>query len=304
VFSQDDALRYTFASNPMFGHQVDEIIGRTDEEILPVKGRADVIALKHRVAASDSAETQEVALGEGDAERWYELHLEPLRGNDGVRIGLTCAAVDITDRKANEAHLRLLMRELTHRSKNLLAVIQAMARQSERFAGSTASFLEQFNARLHALASSHDLLVRGSWHGASLGDLIRSQLGHHLQGHHPPVEMAGPDIVVKPEAAQSLGLALHELATNAVKYGALSTERGRVSVTWRPVQTGDKPGIEIVWVEMGGPPVNAPTHSGFGTLVIDHNLARSLDASVALSYQPDGLRCRIVIPFTQILAGR
>ena len=111
----------------------------------------------------------------------------------GGIVGLTCAAVDITDRKESEAHLRDLMRELTHRSKNLLAVIQAMARQTARHAGTIEAFLEQFSARLQALAASHDLLVQESWHGASLTELVRSQLGHYLDGDRARVRATGRD---------------------------------------------------------------------------------------------------------------
>ena len=109
------------------------------------------------------------------------MHIEPLRNEAGDIVGLTCASVDVTERKEGEAHLRLLMRELTHRSKNLLAVIQAMARQTARHAGSIDGFLNQFGARLQALAASHDLLVRESWHGASLRELIQSQLAAYIE---------------------------------------------------------------------------------------------------------------------------
>src|SRR5205085_4346118 len=129
---------------------------------------------------SGQARNGEVRVNEGGSVRWYDLHVEPLRDVSDAIVGLTCAAVDITGRKEGEAHLRLLMRELTHRSKNLLAVIQAMARQTARHVGSIEGFLTQFGNRLQALATSHDLLVQESWYGVSLFELVRSQLGHHL----------------------------------------------------------------------------------------------------------------------------
>ena len=141
-------------------------------------------------------------------------------------IGVTGAAVDITERKEGEAHLRLLMRELTHRSKNLLAVIQAMARQTAKHTGSIQTFVERFGARVQALARSHDLLVQESWHSASLNELVRSQLAYYLDREPDQVLIEGPDVRLKPEAAQSLGLALHELATNAAKHGAMSRSGG------------------------------------------------------------------------------
>jgi two-component sensor histidine kinase len=222
-----------------------------------------------------------------------------MRDPAGSIVGLTCASVDITERKEGEAHLRLLLRELTHRSKNLLAVIQAMARQTARHAGSTDGFLSQFSARLQALAASHDLLVRESWHGASLGELVRSQLSAYDNNQ---VAVEGPDIALKPEAAQNLGLALHELAINAKRYGALSVPNGRVSVSWSPDSRSNA--VEINWLEQFGPKVKARRTRGFGSVVIERNLARAADAKVELEFEPEGVRCRIVIPASQVLAAR
>jgi PAS domain S-box-containing protein len=304
VFTQDNRLRYTSISNAFLGRRIDEIVGRTDEQILPPANLEAVVALKRQSLESGQPGGSEVHIRDGAADRWFDLHVEPLRDLKGEILGLTCAAVDITERKQGEAHLRMLMRELTHRSKNLLAVIQAMARQTARHAGSTTQFLERFSARLQALAASHDLLVQEGWHGASLHELVRSQLGHYLDREEPPVSFAGPAILLKPEAAQSLGLGLHELATNAAKYGALSTPLGRVDVAWRRLPAGEGNGIEIVWRETGGPPVSEPSRRGFGTTVIERHVAKSLDADVALTFDPQGLVCRINVPVTQFVADR
>ena len=232
VYTQDRDLRYTSISNPMQGREIEDIVGRTDEEILPPDGGTTIIALKREALASGQQKRAEVALKDGSGLHWHDLHIEPLRNEAGDIVGLTCAAVDVTERKEGEAHLRLLMRELTHRSKNLLAVIQAMARQTARHAGSIEGFLNQFSARLQALAASHDLLVRESWHGASLRELIKSQLGAYIDSGEGQVAIDGAPVALKPEAAQNLGLALHELAVNAANFGALSVPGGRVSITW------------------------------------------------------------------------
>ena len=232
VYTQDRDLRYTSISNPMLGRAIEDILGRTDEEILPPDGGTTIIALKREALASGQQKRAEVALKDGSGLHWHDLHIEPLRNEAGDIVGLTCAAVDVTERKEGEAHLRLLMRELTHRSKNLLAVIQAMARQTARHAGSIEGFLNQFSARLQALAASHDLLVRESWHGASLRELIKSQLGAYIDSGEGQVAIDGAPVALKPEAAQNLGLALHELAVNAANFGALSVPGGRVSITW------------------------------------------------------------------------
>ena len=304
VYAQDCELRYMSISNPMYGRSIDQILGRTDEEVLPEESRSAIIALKRAALETGSAQDSEVSIKTASSERWYDLHIEPLRNIKGTVVGLTCAAVDITERKEGEGHLRLLMRELTHRSKNLLAVIQAMARQTARHVGSIDGFLTQFSARLQALATSHDLLVQESWYGVSLVELVRSQLGHYLDRVSAQIALEGPSIVLKPDAAQSLGLALHELATNAAKYGALSVPAGQVSITWRRLPAAEGSGVEVWWVEKNGPKVKEPKQRGFGSMVIEHNLTRAIDAEVTLTFTPDGLRCRVVIPLAQLSIGR
>jgi len=304
VYTQDRDLRYTSISNPMLGRSVEDILGHTDADILTSDGSAALIAVKREVLASGEAKRAEVPLEDAPGLRWHDLHIEPLRNEAGDVVGLTCASVDVTERKEGEAHLRLLLRELTHRSKNLLAVIQAMARQTARHAGSIDGFLSQFGARLQALAASHDLLVRESWYGASLGELIRSQLGGYLDGSSDQVSIEGPALALKPEAAQNLGLALHELAVNAAKYGALSVPNGRVSITWSQRDGRDDGSIDLDWKERAGPKVKTRRKKGFGSMVIERNLVRALDAEVNLEFDPNGLHCHIVIPASQILALR
>jgi PAS domain S-box-containing protein len=303
VYTQDRHLRYTSISNTMLGRSVEEVLGRTDEEILPLELHAVVIGAKREALSSGQAQRVEVAVEGRRGPRWYDLHIEPLRNDAGEVMGLTCAAVDVTERKEGEAHLRLLLRELTHRSKNLLAIIQAMARQTARHAGSIDAFLRQFGARLQALAASHDLLVRESWHGAALDELVRSQLGVHVAETEEQVAIGGPAVALKPEAAQNLGLALHELAANAARFGALSVPDGRLSVTWDR-NDGVEGGLALEWREQNGPRVKPRRKRGFGSMVIEGNLARALDAEVDLNFDPEGLRCHIVIPANQILATR
>jgi PAS domain S-box-containing protein len=304
VYSQDRNLRYTSISNAMLGRSAEDIVGCTDVEILPRDGAAAMMAIKHEVLSTGEAKRAEIPLEDSRGIRWHDVHIEPLRNDVGEIVGLTCASVDVTERKEGEAHLRLLLRELTHRSKNLLAVIQAMARQTAHHAGSIDAFLAQFGSRLQALAASHDLLVRESWYGASLGELIRSQLSSYLDGAPVQVTMEGPAIALKPEAAQNLGLAFHELAINAAKFGALSVPGGRVSITWVRRESHADKAVELDWREQRGPKVRARRKKGFGSMVIERNLARALDAEVNMEFDPDGLHCHIVIPASQILAAR
>jgi PAS domain S-box-containing protein len=300
VFTQDRDLRYTSISNRFLGRGVNDIIGCTDDDIVPVESRAAIAALKRAALDSGVAKDGEVRITEVASIRWYDLHVEPLRDAAGAIIGLTGAAVDVTERKEGEAHLRLLMRELTHRSKNLLAVIQAMARQTARHAGSIDGFLEQFGARLQAMARSHDLLVQEEWHGVALAELVRSQLAPYGDRGGSQLRVEGPAVMLRPEAAQSLGLALHELAVNAATYGSLSTPAGQLSISWSWQPRHEPPAVEILWLERGGPTVDVPVRRGFGSLVVERNLARALEAEVELTFVPEGVRARIVIPVSHL----
>jgi PAS domain S-box-containing protein len=300
VFTQDTNLRYTSVSKPLFGFDPSVMHGKTDTELLSGPWADAMVALKADVLQKGEPRDAELRIDHGATALWYDFHIEPMRDVSGSLIGLTGAAVDITERKEGEAHLRLLMRELTHRSKNLLAVIQAMARQTARHGGSIQTFLERFSARVQALARSHDLLVQESWHGASLKELVRSQLAYYIDREPDQVSIEGPDIRLKPEAAQSLGLALHELATNAAKHGALSKSGGHVDIRWQPLSGGG--GVELLWRETMGPKVSAPKRRGFGSMVIEHNLARALDAEVNLDFAAEGLTCRVAVPRNQLAA--
>lgn len=297
VFTQDRDLRYTSISNPVAGLTIEDIVGRTDDDILTDEGRTAAILLKRQALETGTVQDGEVALSFlGGPTRWFDLHIDPLRDVSGEITGLVGTAVDITHRKEDEAHLRLLLHELTHRSKNLLAVIQAMARQTARHADSLTQFLTQFDARLQALAVSHDLLIEEGWHGASLGGLVQLQLKPLLENRHAQVSIAGPTILLKPEAAQALGMALHELASNASRYGALSVPDGKLAVGWRRVACADGDSVEFTWTESGGPPVRAPTARRFGRMMIERNLAHAVGGGVKLTFPADGVRCDITIP--------
>lgn len=304
IFTQDRELRYTSVSKPLFGFPVEKVLGASDAELLGEAPSSAVGRLKREAIDTNEPRKGEIEVEEAGGPRWYDLHIESLRDIGGATIGLTGAAVDVTERKENERHLRLLMRELTHRSKNLLAVIQAMARQTARHAGTTDDFVDQFSARLQALARSHDLLVQESWHGASLNDMVRSQLGHHLDRDSSQVSVTGPDILLRPEAAQNLGLALHELSTNAAKFGALSVPGGHVAIAWARRSDEKGGGIRLEWKETGGPPVRKPEGRGFGSLVIERNLSRALDGEVSLEFAPTGLICRVTVPEQHLSPGR
>ena len=219
------------------------------------------------------------------------------RGPDGKAHRLVSIMADITERKSTELHIQFLMKEITHRSKNLLAVVQAIAGQTARTGGSLEEFQDRFGRRLQGLAASHDVLVHEGWRGAQLADLVRQQLVPFVDAQSPRIEIAGPDIVVTVEAAQAIGLAIHELATNAVKYGALSAETGKIKVGWKMDSDGHEPrALLLSWVEEGGPPVTPPSRKGFGHIVFHHMIASSLNGKVAMEFAAEGLNWTVSIP--------
>ena len=218
------------------------------------------------------------------------------RTPDGKAERLVSIVTDVTDRKAAEDHIQFLMHEISHRSKNLLTVIQSIARRTARTAGTMEEFERRFERRLQGLAASHDVLVRENWHGAPLADLVRQQLVPFVEIQSTRFEIAGPDVVVTAEAAQAIGLAIHELATNAIKYGALSAPTGKVRVSWMFGASPDAAGqISLNWTEQGGPPVSPPSRRGFGHVVIGEMVERSLNGKVAVEFATDGLKWSVSI---------
>ncbi len=298
VFTMDENLRYATVSHDFLGKPADFYIGKTNVEALSAETYAALKPLKTKALDSGSMVRGEIKAMIDGQPHWYDLSIAPLKNRAGVVVGLTGAVIDISERKGWEQHLRLLMRELTHRSKNLLAVIQAMARQTARHSGTVDEFIERFGARLHALAGSHDLLVQESWQRASIGELINSQLGHYSDLVGTQIVVEGPQVYLNPDAAQNLGMALHEMATNAVKYGALSNNKGQVAIQWAWKGSGAKRVLKLSWKETGGPVVSNPQRRGFGSQVIERNLNRALGANVKLDYAPKGFRAEMELPIT------
>jgi PAS domain S-box-containing protein len=225
------------------------------------------------------------------------------RAPDGKAERMVSIVTDVTERKAAEDHIQFLMHEISHRSKNLLMVIQSIARRTARTAGTMEEFESRFERRLQGLAASHDVLVRENWHGAPLASLVRQQLVPFVEIQSSRFELAGPDVVVTAEAAQAIGLAIHELATNAIKYGALSEPSGRVKVSWMFDGNAGAPGqLSLNWTEQGGPPVSPPSRKGFGHVVIGEMVERALNGKVAVDFAQQGLQWSVSIPAINVVS--
>jgi two-component sensor histidine kinase len=218
----------------------------------------------------------------------------------GVFQGIAVIARDMTERNRARDHIRLLLNESTHRAKNLLAVVQAIASQTARFADTLDQFQDRFAARLQAMALSHDLLVSEGWKRARLSELVRVQLETFDPGGR--VTTQGPDVYLVADAAQHVGLALHELATNAAKYGALSAVGGAITLDWEIVGNGPKV-LRLSWREREGPPVARPARAGFGSRLIEEVIEHVLEATVVTEYAPEGFSWTIEIPSRYIAAA-
>ena len=205
---------------------------------------------------------------------------------------------DITQRKTAEEHGAFIMRELDHRVKNVLAIILSVAQTTGKQAATVDEFVSSFSQRLHAMARTHSLLADARWQGASLRQLVEDELAHSIVDGH--VEIEGPDVAVSPSSAQGLSMALHELSTNALKYGALSVEGGKVVIGWRVSSEGDQPKLEFDWVESGGPVVKQPENRGFGSTVIERILRTQLLAQSEIRYEPAGLEVHCRFPMSRL----
>jgi two-component sensor histidine kinase len=239
----------------------------------------------------DAATTAAASVGLG---KLVEPLESPLVEANTLTAALSAASTELQRR---QEHSAFLMRELAHRSKNQLAVVKGMAVQTALQSGTVDQFVTHFSQRIQGLAESQDLMVRQNWQGAWLSDLVRAHLELFAAGDRAQIE--GPALFLNANAVQNIGFALHELATNASKHGALSSPNGRVSVSWR----GPEPDSRIVleWIERGGPRVQAPQRQGFGHLVVTELVAQSLQGAAKLEFDPEGVYWRLDMPGTNAL---
>ena len=267
--------------------------------------RVEELPLYRATRLGETTHGFETIIERADGTRMTVLYdAAPLTGPSGQITGAVCCSADITQRQRGEEQRAFLTRELAHRSKNLLAVILAMLRQSIRNSDSMADFEQKFMNRILGLAASHDMLLARDWDGASIFDLAQSHLSHFADLIGERILLSGPSVILKSEAAQNIGLALHELSTNAAKYGALSQDSGQVAIQWSV--RGQTPGSEMFhlsWRETGGPRVCPPSRRGFGQIVVERLVAQSLEGTVALDFHETGVSWQLAIPAKFVTAG-
>lgn len=269
----------------LLGYSVEEMEGASLDRITHPEdlARGNAALERLRRGEADEYELEKRYLRSDGKVIWGHTSVSCARDAGGNIAYLIKVIQDITDRKRSEEIRQLLMGEVNHRSKNMLATVQAIARQTA--AKTPDSFIKTFGQRLQALAANQDLLVKSGWEHVDLMELARGQLGHFGEILDRRIVLHGPAVQVSPAVAQTLGMALHELGTNAVKYGSLSNETGRVEISW--ALEGDT--FRLTWRETGGPAVEAPEGHGFGRTVLDRMIRASLSAEVSLDFAPDGL---------------
>jgi len=261
-----------------WGEQVlpDDLIRMQAEMAAAMASRQELYAFEFRIRRPDGAV------------RWIEGSARFLYAPDGKPHRMVGTNMDVTERKVADEHQRLLLNELNHRVKNTLAIVQSIAQQSMRGVEAAAPIRDAFEGRLAALAAAHDVLTQRNWEAASIAHIVATATGaHHASDGR--FTMEGPALDLEPKTAVALGLAMHELGTNAVKYGALSRPDGRVEVRWS-VEAGR---LRLTWRERGGPSVTAPSRRGFGTRLLLQGLAEELGGKVSLDFNPDGLLCTV-----------
>jgi len=238
----------------------------------------------------------------------FLLSAGPLVDEAKVPVGSIVTLTDMTERKRAEEQQTTLVAELNHRVKNILTIVQSVAAQTVRSSGSLTNFSDAFSGRLKALAIAHDILTQTRWVGIGLNELLATVLAPYRSTDEGRVTIAGPTVLLPSRSVLPLSMALHEIATNAAKYGALSVRNGDVDIRWRLTNATADPSVELTWAERGGPAVRRkePDHggsksrrgksTGFGTVLIDRVVSHDLDGSAAIDFDPAGVRCTLVFP--------
>jgi PAS domain S-box-containing protein len=300
VESSDDAIiskdlngliaTWNKAAERLFGYAEEEVIGKPITILIPPERLHEEVDILDRIRRGERIEHFETERRRKDGSLIdISLSVSPVADESGRIIGASKIARDITEQKRREEQIALLAREADHRTNNLLAVAQATVHLTN--AGTASELKEAIQGRLQALANAQSMLAQSRWAGADLRELAIKELSPYCRNGDSSAQIEGPSLLLKPELAQAMAMALHELATNAVKYGALSTPAGRVKIEWS-TQPGQK--LHLRWIETSGPRVTPPTKEGFGTRAIKR-LIGQLSGEVKYDWHANGIACDILI---------
>jgi two-component sensor histidine kinase len=277
-----------------------DLVGRTVSEALPEvidQGFGDLLDRVWSSRLPYVGHRVKIFLRNNEKEEPHEHYLDfiyqPITGSEGEMIGIFVQGQDVTRQVEAEQRQQLLMNELNHRVKNTLAIVQGLAMQSFRQLPGSDEARRTFNARLAALASAHDLLTTSNWRTAGFIDTVWSAVEATIGEDAHRLSLDGKDFMLPPQAAVSLAMIIHELCTNAVKYGSLSVPEGIVTVSWTVDDVGENCQIFMRWIESGGPPVKPPTRNGFGSRLISHGFSTERGSKVEMNFLPSGLECTV-----------
>ncbi len=300
IYAKDLSSRMIFANRAVLavlGKSWNEIRGRSDDEWHddPAEGRKFVEADARVMASGETEELEETLTGVSGPQT-YLSSKSPLRAQDGTVIGIFGISKNITERKNEERLRQILLNELDHRVKNTLALVQAMSRQTFKNAGIDKEIWAAFEGRLISMSKAHGLLIQQSWVGAEIADIVAEGLIAHGGQDRDAFIIFGPAAWVDARSALALAMALHELGTNATKYGALSVPDGRVTISWELDNSGEAPMLQLYWRETGGPTVSAPVSRGFGSRLIEQAFAQSAQSAAKVRYLPEGIEFSVRCP--------
>jgi PAS domain S-box-containing protein len=295
IYAKDRESRVIYANlaaQRIIGVPLDQFLGHSDLDWAADKAQARNIVANDQVVMAQGrvVDVDEPFTDPSGDTRVYRSLKAPLRDSRGDVVGLVGITSDITERHRAIERERLLAREVDHRSKNLLMIVQAILRLTP--ATDISQYARAIEDRIHALSRVHDLLAKNRWEGAHLDVLVREELAAFLSARPGKVQVSGPPVRLKPEAAQGIAMVLHELATNAAKYGALSADSGALSVAW----TADGDSLRLTWTERGGPPVEPPSRHGFGSTLLRGTIERQLGGEIEVRWEREGLSAALRIP--------
>jgi PAS domain S-box-containing protein len=296
IFANDSFLLLT-------QYDREEVLGKSFNFLLARAGDLDALArIKNEFQGESESGAEVLCRRKDGSEFWAVVFISPVRGESGDVVQYFASFVDLTKHKDDEARSKLLIDELNHRVKNTLSMVQSIVWLSMRTASDPEVVRQAIESRLFALSRSHDLLTRENWESAGLLDIVHDAMEpfRFAKARVERVVFKGENIRFPPKAAMALGIVFNELATNAVKYGALSNEAGSVLIEWTKEQTPAGGRILLNWQEKDGPPVTPPSHTGFGSRVIERSLASELHGTVDLDYRPDGLVFTMTMPMPTV----
>jgi PAS domain S-box-containing protein len=275
----------------LYGYTAEEVVGKPVTILVPLERHDEERAILARVRRGERIHHYETVRQRKDGSLVdISLTVSPIKNARGKIIGASKIARDITERKRQDEHIVMLAREAEHRTRNILATVQATVNLSQ--AATVDGFKRAIEGRIRALANVHALFVKSRWGGAELSGIVTQELDPYLGKGEARAQIDGPHVLLAPNTAQAIAVTLHELATNAVKYGSLSVPKGHLNVKWSRAADGR---LILNWTESSGPPANKPTRQGFGMSVIARMIREQLNGEMHLDWRTEGLACEIVL---------